>query len=298
MTHDGTPSFGIKTTPANVGYDDILRVWREADTIPEIGHAWLYDHLVPYVGGRIVDASGPVHEGWTLLTALAVQTRRLRFGLMVTNNRLRPPAVLAKMAATLDVISGGRLDLGIGVGGLPDAAAVAPEYDGYGIPLVPWRAAVAALGEACTVIRRLWTEDVFDFAGRHYRLTGARCSPKPVQRPHPPILIGGSGTATLRVVAEHADVWNAIGPPVNPVEHLVRRAAVLDELCAEIGRDPAGITRSVQLPVSYDDPASARESLRRLREAGFSHFVLNLPSPYPPGAASWAAEELIGPVRG
>src|SRR5436190_23425696 len=116
MAPPDIPSFGIKTTPADVSYDEIRRVWLEADAIPEIDHAWLYDHLIPRVG----DPSGPVYEGWTLLTALAVQTQRLRFGLIVTNNRIRLPSVLAKMAATLDVISGGRLDVGIGVGGLPD----------------------------------------------------------------------------------------------------------------------------------------------------------------------------------
>src|SRR5262245_12493383 len=110
------PTFGIKTTPANVGYDEIRRVWLEADEIDEIGHAWLYDHLVPWVGGPsgpAFDPSGFVYEGWTLLSALAAQTRRLRLGLMVTNNRIRLPAVLAKMAATVDVISAGRLDFGI-----------------------------------------------------------------------------------------------------------------------------------------------------------------------------------------
>jgi alkanesulfonate monooxygenase SsuD/methylene tetrahydromethanopterin reductase-like flavin-dependent oxidoreductase (luciferase family) len=209
-----TPSFGIKTTPANVSYHDILRVWREADTIPEIEHAWLYDHLLPRVG----DLSGPIYEGWTLLAALAAQTRRVRLGLLVTNNRIRPPAVLAKIAATVDVISNGRLDFGIGVGGLPNGdprfgAMVAPEYNAYGIPIGAWGDAIASLAEACTIIRRMWTEDVFDFAGQHYRLSGARCDPKPIQRPHPPMLIAGSGAATLRIVAEHADLWNAIGPP-------------------------------------------------------------------------------------
>ena len=135
-----------------------------------------------------------MYEGWTLLTALAAQTRRLRFGLLVTNNRIRLPAVLAKVAATVDVISDGRLDFGIGVGGLPNAALVAPEYDAYGIPIAPWSEAVADFVEACTLIRRMWTEEVFDFDGRYYQLKGARCNPKPVQRPHPPILIGGSGT--------------------------------------------------------------------------------------------------------
>jgi alkanesulfonate monooxygenase SsuD/methylene tetrahydromethanopterin reductase-like flavin-dependent oxidoreductase (luciferase family) len=291
MERDGL-SFGIKTTPADVGYEEIRRVWLEADTIPEIEHAWLYDHLLPRVG----DPSAPAYEGWTLLAALAAQTGRLRLGLLVTNNRIRLPAVLAKIAATVDVISNGRLDFGIGVGGLPDAGLNASEFGAYGIPNGPWSDAVAAFTEACTLIRRMWTEEVFDFSGQHYALHGARCHPKPIQRPYPPIVIGGSGTATLRIVAEHADIWNVIGPPRAAVEHLSERSAVLDEQCDAIGRDPAQITRSVQLPVSYDDPESARESLRRLVDAGFSHVVLNPPAPYPSNVARWVTDELILPT--
>jgi alkanesulfonate monooxygenase SsuD/methylene tetrahydromethanopterin reductase-like flavin-dependent oxidoreductase (luciferase family) len=292
------PSFGIKTTPADVGYDEIRRVWLEADGIPEIEHAWLYDHLLPNVGGMVGDPSGPVYEGWTLLTALAAQTQRLRFGLVVTNNRIRLPAVLAKMAATVDVISDGRLDFGIGVGGLPDVASVAPEYEAYGIPIAPWSDAVASFVEACTLIRRMWIEEVFDFEGTYYQLKGARCSPKPVQRPHPPILIGGTGKATLRIAAEHADIWNAIGPPRNTVAQLGERSAALGQQCEEIGRDPGSIVRSVQLPVSYEDPASTRETLGQVVGAGFSHLVLNLPAPYPNDVARWVADELIVPTLG
>ena len=108
-------TFGIMTAPMQVDYQDVLRVWREADAIPEIEHAWLFDHLMP-IGG---DPDGPIYEGWTLLSALAAQTRRLRIGLLVTSNRFRPPAVLAKIATTVDVVSGGRLDFGIGAGSRP-----------------------------------------------------------------------------------------------------------------------------------------------------------------------------------
>ena len=107
------------TAPMQVGYHDVLRVWREADAIPEIEHAWLFDHLMP-IGG---DPSGPTYEGWTLLSALAAQTERLRLGLLVTSNRFRPPAMLAKIAATVDIVSGGRLDFGIGAGSRPEPSA-------------------------------------------------------------------------------------------------------------------------------------------------------------------------------
>lgn len=294
-----TPSFGIKTTPANVSYHDIQRVWSEADAIPEIQHAWLYDHLLP----RVEDPSGPIYEGWTLLAALAAQTQRLRLGLLVTNNRIRRPAVLAKIAATVDVISNGRLEFGIGVGGLPSrdprfGAMVAPEYNAYGIPIGDWGDAVASFAEACVIIRRMWTEEAFDFAGQHYQLSGARCNPKPIQRPHPPMLIAGTGGATLRIVADHGDVWNAIGPPLNSVEDLRERSGVLDEYCSAIGRDPREITRSVQLAISYDDAARTRENLRLLIDAGFLHLVLNLPTPYPSNVARWVTDELIRPTLG
>jgi alkanesulfonate monooxygenase SsuD/methylene tetrahydromethanopterin reductase-like flavin-dependent oxidoreductase (luciferase family) len=183
MPETQAPRFGIATAPQQVGYDDVLRVWKEADAIPEIEHAWLFDHLMP-IGG---DPNGPIFEGWTLLSALAAQTQRLRLGLLVTSNRFRPPAMLAKIAATVDVVSGGRLDFGIGVGSRPNPPAAWREYPAYGLPFRDFAHAVGSLAEACTVIRRLWTEDQpFDFDGTYIQLTGAFGNPKPVQRPCPP----------------------------------------------------------------------------------------------------------------
>ena len=137
-------AFGIKTTPMHVSYEDIRRVWLEADEIPDVADAWLWDHMLPLAGPK----DGPLFEGWTLLSALAAQTSRLRLGLLVTSNRFRPPAVLGKMATTVDVVSGGRLVMGLGVGGTvqpPGAGGVAgenpaiAEYEAYGIPLIPRR---------------------------------------------------------------------------------------------------------------------------------------------------------------
>jgi alkanesulfonate monooxygenase SsuD/methylene tetrahydromethanopterin reductase-like flavin-dependent oxidoreductase (luciferase family) len=287
MTHTTRPSFGIATAPQQVGYDDLLRVWLEADTIPQIEHAWAFDHLRP-IGG---DPDGPVFEGWTLLSALAAATTRLRLGLLVTSNRIRPPALLAKIAATVDVVSHGRLDFGIGVGSRTDIPWARREYDAYGLPYLDAAGAVGSLAEACTVIRRLWTEDrPFDFHGEYVDLTGAFCNPKPVQRPGPPFVIGGQATRTLRVVAEHADVWNF---PGGDVEAALARGAVLDRICAEIGRDPASITRSLVLPVSYDEPGRTQEAITRAVGAGFRHFVLSLPAPYPENVARWVTDEVI-----
>ncbi|MBP2478458.1 alkanesulfonate monooxygenase SsuD/methylene tetrahydromethanopterin reductase-like flavin-dependent oxidoreductase (luciferase family) [Crossiella equi] len=282
--------FGIMTAPQQTSYQEIQAIWREADAIAEIEHAWLFDHLMPIWG----DPDGPILEGWTLLSALAAQTSRLRLGVMVTSNRFRPPAVLAKIATTVDVVSGGRLDFGIGVGSRPDVPSARREYDGHGLPYAGASDAVASLAEACTLIRRLWTEEApFDFAGAHHRLTGAFGNPKPVQRPGPPILIGGRAAATLRVAAEHADLWNIPSPDL---ADCVRRSAQLDRYCTEIGRDPAEITRSRFIPVDHTDPAATRGEIHRSLDAGFPHLVLGLSTPYPAGVARWAAEELILPV--
>jgi alkanesulfonate monooxygenase SsuD/methylene tetrahydromethanopterin reductase-like flavin-dependent oxidoreductase (luciferase family) len=271
-----------------VGYLDILRVWLEADKIPEIEHAWLFDHLMP-IGG---DPDGPIFEGWTLLSAMAAQTRRLRLGLLVTSNRFRPPAMLAKIATTVDIVSGGRLDFGIGAGSRPSFPLARREYEAHGLPYDDFADSVASLAEACTVIRRLWTSDQpFDFDGSYVHLTGAFGNPKPVQRPHPPILIGGRSAALLRVVAEHADLWNI---PGGDIDDVIGRSALLDRYCGEIGRDPASITRSIHLRVSYDQPGITRDAISEAIDAGFRHIILGLPpAPYPANVAQWVADELI-----
>jgi len=225
-------SFGIKTSQAGLTYDQILRTWREAEAVPEFEHAWLWDHLVPLRG----EATGAALEAWTLLAGLAAQTSRLRLGVIVTSNRIRPPAVLAKMAATVDIIAGGRLVFGIGAGGsaLSDPAyrdMVHREYDAFGIDVVTPAEALAALNETCVLVRKLWSEDKpFDFDGHCYRLRGAICEPKPVQRPGPPIMIGAGGErSALRVVAQHADIWAS---PTFTAADFRRKSAVLDDHCA------------------------------------------------------------------
>ncbi|AKS35107.1 LLM class flavin-dependent oxidoreductase [Mycolicibacterium goodii] len=290
MSHPKPPQFGILTPPQHVDYTDLQRVWREADETPEIAHAWLFDHLIPIEG----DVTGSVFEGWTLLAALAAQTRRLRIGLMVTSNRFRPPAMLAKIAATVDVVSGGRLEFGIGSGSRPGHPVARHEYTSNGLPYHDSDHAVASLAEACTLIRRLWTEDEpFDFDGDHYRLERAFGNPKPVQPPHPPIVIGGRAKATLRVVAEHADIWNI---PGGDIEDAVSRSALLDDYCVEIGRDPGEITRSMVLPVFDGRPGETRAAVTEALGAGFSHIVLGLAAPYRPGLVRRVVDEIITPT--
>jgi len=287
MSSTSPARFGIMTAPQQVTYDEILPVWREADTIPQIEHAWLFDHLMPIVGDR----TGPIYEGWALLSALATQTRRLRLGLLVTSNRFRPPAMLAKIATTVDIVSGGRLDFGIGAGSRPSHPLARREYEAHGLPFHDFSHSVESLAEALTVIRRLWIEtEPFDFVGAHVQLTGALGNPKPLQRPHPPILIGGRSTPLLRVVAEHADLWNI---PGGDLDDAIARSTLLDRCCAEIGRDPACITRSMYIPVSYDQPDMTRDAIGRAIDAGFRHLILGLANPYPNGVAQWVVDELI-----
>jgi alkanesulfonate monooxygenase SsuD/methylene tetrahydromethanopterin reductase-like flavin-dependent oxidoreductase (luciferase family) len=279
--------FGIATAPQQVSYDDVQRVWLEADALPQIGHAWLFDHLLPIAGDR----NGPIFEGWTLLSAMAAQTCRLRLGLGVTSNRFRPPAMLAKIATTVDVVSGGRLDFGIGAGSRPSMPAARREYEAHGIEYDDFADSVTSLDEALTVIKRLWTESApFDFAGEQVRLTGAFGNPKPLQSPYPPIMIGGRSKEILRVVARHADLWNIAG---TDLDDAVARSALLDRYCLDIGRDPDAITRSLHVPVSYDEPAVTRDGIGRAVDAGFTHLVLGLQSPYPVGVAQWLVDELI-----
>jgi alkanesulfonate monooxygenase SsuD/methylene tetrahydromethanopterin reductase-like flavin-dependent oxidoreductase (luciferase family) len=297
MTEPRRLSFGVKTSQMGLTYEQILATWREADELPVFEHAWLWDHMVPLRG----DIRAGALEAWTLLAALAAQTNRLRIGVMVTSNRLRPPAVLAKMAATVDVISDGRLVLGVGVGGsrLPaaDANPAVREHEAYGIPLVPAAEAIADLADACTIFKRMWTEpEPFDFHGRRIELTGAVCEPKPVQAPHPPIMIGAAGEKlALRVVAEHADIWSC---PARTVEEFRHKSRILDEHCAAIGRDPGEIVRSVQTVVRTGDasePAATRELLLGMIEAGATHLVL---APVPAGRPlRWLVDEVVESVR-
>lgn len=278
--------FGIKTAPQHTTYQDMLRVWQEADAINLIEHAWVFDHFYP-IGET--DHHGPCLEGWTLLAALAARTERLRVGVMVTGNTYRHPAVLAKMAATVDVISDGRLDFGIGAGWNEE------ESSAYGIPLYAPGERIAHLGEACEVIRRLWTERTVTFEGKYYQLRDAYCEPKPIQHPHPPIVIGGSGEQkTLRVVARYADIWNFVGGPVEMMEH---KLTVLAEHCQAVGRTFADIVVSVQIMFNPSDPAATIAQARGYIQAGARHVIFTFRPPYPEQAAQQLTDSVLLPLH-
>jgi len=216
---------------------------------------WTWDHLHAIFGPW----EQPVLEGWLAMGAVAARTSRVRVGLMVGANTFRNPGHTAKLAATLDHVSGGRAVLGIG------GAWFAREHEAFGID---FGASVGErldrMDEAVEVMRRLLDGERFSHAGRFYHFDDALLAPRPLQ-PHLPILVGGGGPKkTLRTVARRADAWNTNGT----VEEVVARDAILAEHCAAVGRDPATIERTVSFPIVVrDDPAAAERAFRALCDA-------------------------------
>ncbi len=259
--------FAFKTAPQHTTWDAMLEVWRAADDIEVFESGWTFDHFYPIVG----DSSGPCLEGWITLTALAQATRRLRLGTLVTGIHYRHPAVLANMAATLDIVSGGRLELGIGAGWNTE------ESGAYGIELGTPRQRSDRLEEACEVLVALLSQETATVKGRYYDLTEARCEPKPVQQPHPPICIGGSGEKrTLRTAARFAQHWNFVG---GTVEQFTRARDVLHQHCADIGRDSAEILLSSHVPFS-GDPAATAAAAAALGAAGVQLAIVHIRPPH------------------
>ncbi|MGE5272439.1 MAG: TIGR03560 family F420-dependent LLM class oxidoreductase [Verrucomicrobiota bacterium] len=266
---------GLKLAPQFTTVEELRTVWRIAD---EAGfdHCWNFDHFAS-IGTR--GNLGDVFEGWTLLGAMAEATSRVRIGCMVTGNTYRHPGVLAKMAVTVDHLSGGRLDFGLG------AAWAENEHTMLGLGFGTAGKRIARMEEACRMIKLLWSEDRASFNGEHYRLVDAVANPKPVQ-PAPPIWIGGSGERkTLRVVAEHADVWNVAS---GEIEEAVRLSGVLDGHCTAVGRDPAEVRRSVQL--FYTDVETLLREAAGFATNGFRELVVGVR----PGTAESDATEVAG----
>jgi F420-dependent oxidoreductase-like protein len=273
--------FAIKTRPEHQTWEEIRDAWIAADEIPLFESAWNWDHFYPLTG----DLTGPNFEGWTMLAAMAQATRRIRIGCQVTGMIYRHPAVLANMAATVDIISGGRLELGLGAGWNQ------MECDAYGIDLPPLRERFDRFDEGVEAIVLLLSQTTTTFAGRYVRLTEARCEPKPVQRPHPPITIGGRGRKrTLRTVARWAQQWNAIAQ--SPEEWLELKE-VLAGHCAAVGRDRSEITCSVNVRIESDgdlEPAVAEATA--YRDAGADLIIVNLPHHPNPDSLKPLAEAL------
>ncbi|HVE24454.1 MAG TPA: LLM class F420-dependent oxidoreductase [Sporichthya sp.] len=273
--------FGFKTSPQNTTWADMLAVWREADSIETYSSGWVFDHFYPIFS----DSTGPCLEGWSVLTALAAVTERLRIGNLVSGIHHRHPAVLANMASAVDIISNGRLELGIGAGWNVE------ESDAYGIELGTPRERSDRFEEACEVLVSLLTNEWTTFDGKYYQLKDARNEPKGPQRPHPPICIGGSGEKrTLRTVAKYAQHWNFAG---GPVEEFVHKRSVLHEHCAAIGRDPAEILTSSHVRMDEKlDYAKVAAEAAALGEVGLDLAIVYLPPPHTPAVLEPLAEAL------
>jgi len=248
--------FSVQTPVESTTYAALVRHWQRAE---ELGYdaAWLDDHFY----GVATPPSDDSLECWTLMAALARETSRLRFGALVICNNYRHPPLLAKMASTLDHISGGRLEFGIGAGWYEH------EYKAYGYDFPPIGTRLAQLEEALQIVKLMWTEERATFHGRHYRVERAWCNPKPVQQPYPPIMIGGGGEKVLlRLVAQYADRWN-FGGSLDDFRH---KLAVLERHCTAVGRDPAAIETSWFGNIIIE-PDAARLAERLAKRAARGH---------------------------
>ncbi len=228
-------------------YDTVLQLARHVEKTGWDGF-WYADHFMP----NAPDTSAPWPEAWTTLAAIGATVPRLRIGTLVSGNTYRHPAVLAKMAATLDHITGGRVVLGLGSGWQEN------EHAQYGIDFYDVAERLARLDEACAVIKALFSDTSANFKGRRYQLTDASLEPKPLQNPLPLLIGGGGEKVTLRITARWADEWNVWGTP----ETLAHKMRILDDHCAAIGRDPATIQRSAVALLFMSDDAAFVEKMR------------------------------------
>ena len=273
--------FAFKTSPQQTTWAEMLAVWKAADDIEVYESGWNFDHFYPIFD----DPTGPCLEGWTTLAALAQATTRLRLGTMVTGIHYRHPAVLANMAAAVDIISGGRLELGVGSGWNEE------ESGAYGIELGTVTERFDRLDEACQVLIGLLSQETTDFDGRFYQLTSARNEPKGPQRPHPPICIGGGGEKrTLRITAKYAQHWNF--PGGTPAD-FARKRDVLAAHCAEVGRDPKEIMMSAQIRLTSDlNYGGVVADAIAYGAEGMDLAIIYLPTPYDPAVVEALAETI------
>ena len=278
--------FGIKTAPQHTSWGDMLDVWRAADEVELFETAWNFDHFYPLQG----DKNGPCLEAWVTLSALAQATSRIRIGCMVNGVPYRHPALVANMAASLDIVSGGRLELGLGAGWNEQ------ETKAYGIDLLPMGQRMDRFEEAVEVIDSLLVHEITTFQGKYFQLEQARCEPKGPQQPRPPIVIGGGGEKrTLRIAARFAQHWNL---PFATPEVFSKKNEILLAHCEAVGRDSSLIMRSVQIESTADqDPAEVAENAAALFAAGVDQVILTLRTPYRAERVAALAKSLeaIGP---
>jgi F420-dependent oxidoreductase-like protein len=284
----GKMRFGVQTAPQMVGYADLADVWSEADDLG-FDALFAFDHLMPI----FTESDGPCFEGWTLLAALAGRTRRARVGLLVTGNTYRNPALVAKMAATVDHATAGRVILGLGAGWFER------EHDAYGFEFSTAGGRARRLVEAVEVIKLLFTQERSNFNGKYYRLEDAPFEPKTVQKPHPPILIGGMGPKVIQpLVARRADIWHFFVREAG-AEQAKAVIATFDGICRKEGRNPAAVEKSTSL--SPDDlalpSAEIRKRVQALADAGVGLVLVSLRPPYERDALRRFAKEVLPAFR-
>ena len=307
--------FGIQTGQQQVTWNTLRELWEKGD---QWGYdsLWNFDHFYPIMGA---EPAGPCMEAWTLLTALSQHTRRARVGTMVNGNTYRNPCITAKMAATLDQVSAGRFMLGIGAGWYE------LEHKSFGVDFKTIGGRLRALDEACQIIKGMFTEDKTTLHGRHYSVLDAVCNPKPVQKPHPPILIAGTGEKVLlKIVAKHADMWNALGTP----ERMAHLIEIIKRHGDNVGRNSDDIEKTILIQLCFSQspqrqaqvlnsaaamarttPDKAREQIMiggaqecldkidRYARAGVTHFIFTVMQPYAEDELQAFAEQVIPHAR-
>ena len=274
--------FGI-CTDQNMTWEKTVERWQ---LFERLGYesAWLCDHLI-----QPSRPEGPYLEAWTLLGGLAAVTTKIRIGVLVTSNTFRYPQVLAKMAVTVDNISKGRLEIGLGAGWYE------PEHTMFGIEFPETKELVARFKEAVQIVDLMTREDTSSFDGTYYQLKGARSRPGSVQKPRPPLVLGAFGPRMLKIVARYADTWNAFGTPAEMRE----RNQMLDDYCREMGRDPETLDRSLYywVPKADEDPWASKDAfysvIQPYVDAGVNQFIFDQPADKQIDMLEWAAKEAL-----
>ena len=274
--------FGI-CTDQNMTWDKTVERWQLFERLG-FESAWLCDHLV-----QPSRPTGPYFEAWSLLAGLAARTEKIRVGILVTSNTFRFPQIVAKMSVTVDHISNGRLEVGLGAGWYE------PEHTMFGIPFPETKELVSRFKEAVQVVDLMTREDTSSFDGEYYQLRDATSRPASVQKPRPPLVLGAFGPRMLKIVARYADTWNAFGTP----DEMRERNQMLDDYCREIGRDPDTLDRSLYywVPKTDLDPWTSKDAfysvLEPYVEAGVNQFILDQPGDKQISQLDWVASEVL-----
>jgi alkanesulfonate monooxygenase SsuD/methylene tetrahydromethanopterin reductase-like flavin-dependent oxidoreductase (luciferase family) len=282
--------FGI-CTDQNLPFETLVERWQYFERLG-LDSVWDCDHF-----NQPSRPDGPYFEGWTLLAALAARTTRIRVGVLVRSNTFRHPALLAQQAVTLDHVSNGRLELGLGAGWF------VPEHERFGLPFPPPGERVGRFREAVEIVDSLLRHEATTFEGRYYRLTEASVRPAPLQRPRPPLTLGAHRPRMLRICAEYADSWNSFGT----VEEMRERNELLDVACAAVGREPREIRRSFYgwasqmeaqgLPDPWQSTAAFEDVVGRYLAVGIEEFVIDQPRPEQFGVLEQVVTDVLPALR-